>query len=210
MENAAVSKAISDTALVFLFPFLMMVGHLGDGWNKEKIKKDNKIILEYQVFVPSKKSDASKNSVPVVIVIKDRGGKLTAGEVKLVEARSQETGQAIVIPKSPGSEWVAEDSVLINKLLADLTVKRILDLNKTELVALNSGNPVAAKLLCSTQIKFQKVYLLGKQEEIKECEGGITQNAVYLNNGVNKSLWQQKSQALHETPAKSLSEFLKN
>lgn len=208
MENSAITKTLSDAALVFLFPFFLAMGHLSPGWNKEEIKKEGKVLLNYQVYLPEQKD--SKRKVPVVIVLKDRGGKLTNNEVKLIEAHSKVAGKAIIIPKSPGKEWAEGDSILISKLLADLTIKKSLDLDHLELVSLSSGAPVAVKVICTTSIKFQKVYILGHQGEIKNCDGGIMQNIVYTNNDFNKNFWEKKSKSLNKISAKNLNEILKN
>ena len=208
MENSALTKGISDVALIFLFPFFLAIGHLSSGWNNEEIKKQDKVVLSYQVYLPELKD--SKKTVPVVIVLKDRGGRLTSNEVKLIEARSQATGKAVVIPKSPGKDWSEEDSVLIGKLLADLTVKKALNLEQIELVSLSSGAPVAVRFLCTTSVKFEKVYILGHKGEIKNCEGGAMQNIVYTNNDINNNFWKQKTKVFNKISAKNLSEVLKD
>jgi hypothetical protein len=208
MENAAINKMISDSAIFFLFPFLMMVGHLSGGWNQESIKQDDKVVLEYQVYLPESKAQEEKKTVPVVIILKDKGGKLSTNEIKLVEARSKELGQAVVIPKSPGKDWVTADSPLISKLMADLTTKRALNMNQVELVSLNSGTPVAVKLLCTTQIRFHKVYLIGSQGPLNDCENGVVQKNVVVNQEDHKNIWIQKSQTLQTISAQTLKEIL--
>jgi hypothetical protein len=206
MDNAALTQTLSNAALVFLFPFILVISHLSPGWNQETIKKDGKVLLNYQVYLPDQKET---KTVPVVIVLKDRGGKLSANEVKMIEARSKASNKAIVIPKSPGKEWMESDSELISKLIADLAIKKSLNLNHIELISLSSGAPVAVKLLCSTSIKFQKVYVLGHKVEITGCNNSM-QNLVYTNNEFNHQFWTQKSKTLNKTSAKNLVEILKD
>lgn len=209
MEPSAV-KAISDTALVLLFPFFLAIGHLSPGWNQEDIKKNDKILLNYQVYLPEQKKEDSEKSVPVIIVLKDRGGKLNKEEIKLIETKSQELGKAVVIPKSPGKDWTIEDSILINKMLSELTVKRTLNLENIELISLDSGTSVATRMICSTQVKFEKVYLLSNKESIKECDGGVKQKEIYINDDLNKNILEQKTDNIYKISAKKLSDVFKN
>lgn len=204
MEKTA--ESMLHVPFLFLIPFMLVSTKLSSGWHKNEIKLKNaqKPVI-YQVYAPKKAEELKK--MPMVIFIKDKGGKLTNQEVVKIQEQADLKQVVFLVPKSSKPEWTVDEVKNIEMAVDKMDKYRNVDDEQISVMSQNGANDVAVEFLCNTSTKIVKAQILNQEKDLSntDCKN---QELIELNNSNNISFWNEKSKAVQKLGAKSLLELL--
>lgn len=170
MEQSAAMEALRFPFL-FLATVISMTSQIhSPGIHDEKLKKNQEVLLEYQVVVPPAYQDMKTNEAELVMILSQNGGKKSKALAKKLEKTIKNTKQVVVLVEKP-SVWEIKDEANIKLLMEELSsrIKR-LDRNKVKVITFKDGEHLVQNLACYGIFKYAEVYISTDEVVMPKCQ----------------------------------------